>query len=133
VGKWWIVGSAVALSLALAIALRLKSDSPSRKRKADVQHYFNVDEVVASPDFEHVVRVHGRVEPGSLLVRQAGYDLKQTFRLAFKGETIFVRHTGVVPDLVRDDAECIVTGELSRDGDDFVLDATDIVAKPPSF
>lgn len=125
----WIVVAAVALSLALAIALRIKSDTHVSKKDA-VQHYFNVDEVVASPDFDHVVRVHGRVVPNSVHARQ---DRELTFRIALKGESIEVHYHGVLPDLFRDNSECIATGELSRDGDRLVLDATDVIAKTPSF
>ena len=106
----------------------------------EVAPYAHVDEVLASPDKyaqERVIQIHGfahNVPPAPKIVG----DLSVThFDLSSKGKTIAVKHSGVVPDTFKEEAETVVTGKLERTPDGSYLLTTiggehGILAKCPS-
>ncbi len=93
-----------------------------------MQYYKYVDEVTASPQQWHGKRlqVHGYVVPGSRMRKPD--TLEYQFDLQRNGQTIRAYYTGVVPDTFKDDAEVVLTGELTPGG----FMATEMTAKCPS-
>jgi cytochrome c-type biogenesis protein CcmE len=93
-----------------------------------MQYYKYVDEVVASPDdwTGKTLQVHGYVVPGSIGRKRE--QLEYQFTVERNGQTLRAYYTGVVPDTFKDDAEVVLTGQLTPDG--FV--ATGMTAKCPS-
>ena len=106
---------------------------------ADVTYYKMVYEVTKDPEpwlQKNQMKVHGYVVPGSIDTNVVDQRTHRSFKLENKGETIFVRHTGTVPDTFKDQAETVVTGKLVRENGQLVMNAVDgdagISAKCPS-
>jgi cytochrome c-type biogenesis protein CcmE len=93
-----------------------------------MQYYKYVDEVVASPGewSGKKLQVHGYVVPGS--IGRQRERLEYRFDVQRNGKTLRAFYTGVVPDTFKDDAEVVLTGQLTADG----FMATDMTAKCPS-
>ena len=93
-----------------------------------MQYYKYVDEVVAEPQAWHGknLQVHGYVVAGSIGRKRDA--LEYEFDLQRNGKVIRAYYTGVVPDTFKDDAEVVLTGQLTANG----FMATDMTAKCPS-
>ena len=94
----------------------------------NLQYYKYVDEVVASPhEWEgKTMQVHGYVVPGS--IRGTEDRLNWKFDLQRNGKVINAVYSGPPPDTFKDDAEVVLTGQLSSHG----FTATAMTAKCPS-
>jgi cytochrome c-type biogenesis protein CcmE len=105
-----------------------------RSSIAEADYYKHVNEVTAQPDrwVAKRLKVHGFVEAGSIEEKIVDQDTVRTFVLEYQGERIRVRHKGPKPDTFRDLAEVVAQGRLGREGDEYVLDATELMAKCPS-
>jgi cytochrome c-type biogenesis protein CcmE len=94
----------------------------------NLQYYKYVDEVAAAPQQWEgkTLQVHGYVVPGSI----AGtHDrLKWKFDLQRNGKVISATFSGAPPDTFKDNAEVVLTGQLTAHG----FTATDMTAKCPS-
>jgi cytochrome c-type biogenesis protein CcmE len=93
-----------------------------------MQYYKYVDEVAAQPDAwaGKTLQVHGYVVPGSIARKRDA--LEYQFQLQRNGQVIRAYYTGVVPDTFKNDAEVVLTGQLTPTG----FRATDMTAKCPS-
>lgn len=93
-----------------------------------MQYYKYVDEVVAEPGAWHgkKLQVHGYVVPGSIGRKRDALEYK--FDLQRNGQVITAYYNGIVPDTFKDDAEVVLTGQLTADG----FMATEMTAKCPS-
>jgi cytochrome c-type biogenesis protein CcmE len=93
-----------------------------------MQYYKYVDEVAAQPDAwaGKKLQVHGYVVPGSIGRKRDALDYE--FDLQRNGQVIRAYYSGVVPDTFKDEAEVVLTGELTPNG----FMATDMTAKCPS-
>ena len=93
-----------------------------------MQYYKYVDEVTAQPEAWHGknLQVHGYVVPGSIGRKRD--VLEYEFDIQRNGKVIRAYYTGIVPDTFKDDAEVVLTGQLTDKG--FI--ATDMTAKCPS-
>lgn len=93
-----------------------------------MQYYKYVDEVVAQPAAWQgkKLQVHGNVVPGSILRKRDSFEYK--FDLQRNGKTITAYYSGIVPDTFKDEAEVVLTGQLTANG----FMATDMTAKCPS-
>jgi cytochrome c-type biogenesis protein CcmE len=100
----------------------------------DAQYYKMVDEVMAKPQgwVEKDLKVHGFVEPGSIQEKIVEQRVTRTFVLENKGKRILVKHHGPKPDTFRDMSEVVAEGRLELDGDQYVLTASNLMAKCPS-
>jgi len=95
----------------------------------NMQYYKYVDEVVASsPDAWEgkKLQVHGYVVPGSIGRKRD--RLEYQFDVQRNGKTLRAYYSGVVPDTFKDEAEVVLTGELTPAG----FMATEMTAKCPS-
>jgi cytochrome c-type biogenesis protein CcmE len=94
----------------------------------DLQYYKYVDEVVAaSNEWQGKnLQVHGYVVPGSIARKPDSLDYR--FDLQRNGKVVRAYYSGVVPDNFKDEAEVVLTGQLTPDG----FKATDMTAKCPS-
>jgi cytochrome c-type biogenesis protein CcmE len=94
----------------------------------NLQYYKYVDEVVAtSHEWQGKnLQVHGYVVPGSIAWKPN--TLEYRFDLQRNGKVMRAYYTGVVPDNFKDDAEVVLTGQLTPHG----FTATDMTAKCPS-
>lgn len=99
----------------------------------EVEWYKHVDEVMAEPAAWQGKRLqlHGRVVKGSILRRPAGASYEYRFRVENNGQTITARHTGIVPDTFKDEAEVVLKGRLQPDGS-FQVAPDGVMAKCPS-
>ena len=93
-----------------------------------MQYYKYVDEVAGQPEAwkGKTLQVHGYVVPGSIGRKRDALDYE--FDLQRNGQTIRAYYSGTVPDTFKDEAEVVVTGELTPNG----FMATDMTAKCPS-
>jgi len=93
-----------------------------------MQYYKYVDEVTASPQTwtGKKLQVHGYVVPGSIGRKRD--TLEYRFDIQRNGQTLRAYYTGVVPDTFKDEAEVVLTGQLTSSG----FMATDMTAKCPS-
>lgn len=93
-----------------------------------MQYYKYVDEVMADPQAWQgkKLQVHGYVVPKSIGRKRDSLDYQ--FDIQHNGKVLRAYYTGVVPDTFKDDAEIVLTGELTPKG--FV--ATEMTAKCPS-
>ena len=94
----------------------------------NMQYYKYVDEVAAEPHAwaGKTLQVHGYVVPGSIGRKEHALEYK--FNLQRNGHVITAYYTGTVPDTFKDDAEVVLTGELTPEG----FMATGMTAKCPS-
>jgi cytochrome c-type biogenesis protein CcmE len=93
-----------------------------------MQFYKYVDEVTADPAAWQgkTLQVHGYVVPES--IRRKETKLEYQFDIQRNGQTIRAYYNGIVPDTFKDEAEVVLTGQLTPDG----FMATDMTAKCPS-
>jgi cytochrome c-type biogenesis protein CcmE len=93
-----------------------------------MQYYKYVDEVAAQPQLWEGknLQVHGYVVPGSIGRKRDA--LEYQFDLQRNGKVIRAYYSGIVPDTFKDEAEVVLTGQLTDKG--FI--ATDMTAKCPS-
>jgi len=114
------------------------------------KHYQFVQEVL--PDAAawegKVFKVHGIVEAGSILEEVRGQKMYREFILEAKCEgdpknppppcpkgkelRLLIKSTGPKPDTFKELAEVIATGTLTKDGELYVFQATELSAKCPS-
>ena len=101
---------------------------------AEAEFFKHVDEVTADPTrFENrTLKIHGHVAPGSIEENIVDQSTQRTFVLEYNGRRILVRNEGPKPDTFRDLAEVVARGTLLRDGDQYVFEATELMAKCPS-
>jgi cytochrome c-type biogenesis protein CcmE len=104
--------------------------------KADAQYYKKVDEVMEEPAkwVGKSMQVHGYVKAGSIKEEIVEQKTLRTFVLEdeHKHVSIRVKHEGPKPDTFKDLSEVVAKGRLVKDGDGYVLEATDLMAKCPS-
>jgi cytochrome c-type biogenesis protein CcmE len=93
-----------------------------------MQYYKYVDEVASQPEAwaGKKLQVHGYVVAGSIGRKRDALDYE--FDLQRNGQVLRAYYSGVVPDTFKDDAEVVLTGELTPNG----FMATDMTAKCPS-
>jgi cytochrome c-type biogenesis protein CcmE len=91
--------------------------------------YRTVDELMRDPVIGDEIKLHGYVELGSMASRIDHEQVTFRFTLAQNKQRIVVEYAGVAPDTLKDRAEVVATGRLSR-ADLFV--ATGVIAKCPS-
>ena len=93
-----------------------------------MQYYKYVDEVTAEPQAWQgkPLQVHGYVVNGSIGRKRD--KLEYQFDIQRNGKTMRAYYTGIVPDTFKDDAEVVLTGQLTDQG----FMATDMTAKCPS-
>ena len=93
-----------------------------------MQYYKYVDEVAGQPDAwaGKTLQVHGYVVPGSIGRKRDALDYQ--FDLQRNGQVIRAYYSGVVPDTFKDEAEVVLTGQLTPTG----FKATEMTAKCPS-
>ena len=93
-----------------------------------MQYYKYVDEVTADPAAWQGknLQVHGYVVPGSIGRKRDALEYK--FDIQRNGQVIRAYYTGVVPDNFKDEAEVVLTGQLTPNG----FMATEMTAKCPS-
>jgi cytochrome c-type biogenesis protein CcmE len=99
----------------------------------EVEWYKHVDEVLAQPAAWQGKRLqlHGRVVKGTILRRPSGASYEYRFQVENNGKTIMARHTGIVPDTFKDEAEVVLKGRLLPDGN-FQVAPDGVMAKCPS-
>lgn len=107
------------------------------------QYYKMVDELMTQPGANgeatvseewvgKTMRVHGYVEAGSIKEEIVAQKTVRTFILEHKGKTIRVKHEGPKPDTFKDLSEVVAKGKIVKDNGQFVLEATELMAKCPS-
>jgi len=101
---------------------------------SEAEYYKHVDEVLVAPAKweSRTLRVHGFVRAGSLDERIVGQQTHRTFVLEYNGQQIRVKNEGPKPDNFRDLAEVVAKGTIVKDGNDYVLEASELSAKCPS-
>jgi len=94
------------------------------------EYYKHVDEVMTQPAqwYGKKLRLHGYVVKDSILKRRDSLDYK--FQIQNNGQVVAASYTGVVPDTFKNDAEVVVSGQLSPAG--FAVEANGVMAKCPS-
>ena len=100
----------------------------------DAEYYKHVNEVLDEPErWEgRTLKVHGLVEPGSIQERIEGQSTKRVFVLEYEGQRIRVRNEGPKPDTFKDLSEVVAKGKIVKEGDEYLLEATELSAKCPS-
>lgn len=116
------------------------------------QHYMMVDELMTTGDLAshegEEMKIHGNVEAGSIVEKIVKKEQKRTFLLEKGGKTFRIFSSGPKPDTFKDASEVVATGHVVRAETmkpvaeelgvkleanvDFVLDATELMAKCPS-
>jgi cytochrome c-type biogenesis protein CcmE len=93
-----------------------------------MQYYKYVDEVAGQPQAwaGKTLQVHGYVVPGSIARKRDA--LEYQFQLQRNGQVLRAYYTGVVPDTFKNDAEVVLTGQLTPNG----FMASEMTAKCPS-
>jgi cytochrome c-type biogenesis protein CcmE len=93
-----------------------------------MQYYKYVDEVMAQPAAWEgkKLQVHGNVVPKSIGRKRDSREY--VFDLQRNGKVIRAYYNGIVPDTFKDDAEVVLTGQLTPNG----FMATEMTAKCPS-
>jgi cytochrome c-type biogenesis protein CcmE len=93
-----------------------------------MQYYKYVDEVAGQPEAwaGKTLQVHGYVVPGSIGRKRDALDYQ--FDLQRNGQVIRAYYSGVTPDTFKDEAEVVLTGQLTPNG----FHATEMTAKCPS-
>jgi cytochrome c-type biogenesis protein CcmE len=98
--------------------------------RENVQFYKHVDEVmpVATEWYGKTLKLQGNVVPGSIARKPNSLDYR--FEVKHGESVVTAYYTGVVPDNFADNAEVVVTGQLSQAG--FNVEADGVMAKCPS-
>ncbi len=124
----------------------------AKSTAGSTQHYKMVDELLASGDLgqwhDKQMKVHGFVVAGSIKEKVVNQETVRTFILHKDGKKIRVFNRGPKPDTFKDQSEVVATGtivpsaqmaavaaslDVRIDSDmDYVVDATDLMAKCPS-
>jgi cytochrome c-type biogenesis protein CcmE len=96
----------------------------------DMAYYKHVDEVMGQPDqwYGKSLQLHGFVVPGSVFVNKR--TLEYRFKVHSNGSVVDATYTGIVPDTFKDEAEVVLTGQLSASG--FAVAPNGVMAKCPS-
>ena len=99
--------------------------------RENVQFYKHVDEVmpVATEWYGKTLKLQGNVVPGSIN-RSTSNAMSYRFDVKYGESVVTAYYTGVVPDNFADEAEVVVTGQLSQAG--FQVEPDGIMAKCPS-
>lgn len=97
----------------------------------DTAYYKHVDEVMASPDqwTGKSLQLHGFVVKGTWL--QKPNTLQYQFKVENKGSVVHASYTGILPDTFKDEAEVVLKGRLTTDGN-FEVAPNGVMAKCPS-
>ena len=84
------------------------------------EYYKHVDEVMVSPEQWQgkSLQLHGFVVPGSILVRKDSLDYK--FKVQNNGKVVKASYTGLLPDTFKDEAEVVLKGRLTAEGDEWL-------------
>lgn len=92
-------------------------------------YFYDVDQAIAQGDdlVGQTVRIKGQVETGT--VRGKDGDLGRTFRIAERGESIWVTYEGVLPDTFEEGVEVVAQGTVDED---YTLVADEVLVKCPS-
>lgn len=101
---------------------------------AEAEYYKHVHEIAgeyASWEDKHL-QIHGFVEAGSIHEEIVDQATKREFILESEGERILVKNQGPKPDTFKDLAEVVAKGKLVKDGDVYIFEATELMAKCPS-
>jgi cytochrome c-type biogenesis protein CcmE len=120
---------------------------------ADGEYYKYIQDVVSEPGpwMGKSLQVHGIVEAGSIRQEIVGQKTQRVFILDCDPRTneeqkdkaahrcepggphrLLIRSSGPVPDTFKDLAEVLAKGTLLKEGDKYVLEATEVSAKCPS-
>jgi cytochrome c-type biogenesis protein CcmE len=93
-----------------------------------MQYYKYVDEVTGDhAEWEgKTLQVHGNVVPGSIGRKRDA--LEYQFDIQRNGKTLRAYYSGIVPDTFKDEAEVVLTGQLTPNG----FMASEMTAKCPS-
>jgi cytochrome c-type biogenesis protein CcmE len=79
------------------------------------------------------MRIHGWVEPGSIVTSIENQQTTRRFILGKSGKRINVTHLGPAPDTFKDESEVVAKGMLHADGKGgYNFQATELMAKCPS-
>ena len=94
------------------------------------EYYKHVDEVMTQPDqwYGKKLRLHGFVVKDSIRRRPDSLDYR--FQVQNNGKVVLASYTGIVPDTFKNDAEVVVSGQLSAAG--FAVEPNGVMAKCPS-
>ena len=97
----------------------------------DTAYYKHVDEVMASPEQwkGKPLQLHGFVVKDTWV--QKPNTLQYQFKVENKGSVVHASYTGVLPDTFKDEAEVVLTGRLTADGN-FEVAPNGVMAKCPS-
>jgi cytochrome c-type biogenesis protein CcmE len=97
----------------------------------DTAYYKHVDEVMADPGQWHgkSLQLHGFVVKGTWL--QKPNTLQYQFKVENKGSVVHASYTGILPDTFKDEAEVVLKGRLTPDGN-FEVAPNGVMAKCPS-
>jgi cytochrome c-type biogenesis protein CcmE len=97
----------------------------------DAAYYKHVDEVMASPDEwkGKSLQLHGFVVKGTW--EQIPNTLQYQFKVQNKGSVVHASYTGVLPDTFKDEAEVVLKGRLTDEGN-FQVAPNGVMAKCPS-
>lgn len=98
------------------------------------QPYKMVDELMAAPnDYKgKEMKIHGWVEPGSIVEKVVDQETHRTFVLQREGKKVTVTHIGPKPDTFRDQSEVVAAGVLTQVGENYIFQAKELQAKCPS-
>jgi cytochrome c-type biogenesis protein CcmE len=96
----------------------------------DMAYYKHVDEVMGQPEqwYGKSLQLHGFVVPNSVFVNKR--TLEYRFQVQSNGKIVDATYTGIVPDTFKDEAEVVLSGELSASG--FSVKPNGVMAKCPS-
>ena len=99
--------------------------------RENVQFYKHVDEVVpvASEWYGKTLKLQGNVVKGSLN-RSTSNSMSYRFDVQYGDSVVTAFYTGLLPDSFSDEAEVVVTGQLTQAG--FQVEPDGIMAKCPS-
>jgi cytochrome c-type biogenesis protein CcmE len=99
--------------------------------QGDAAYYKHVDEVMASPGEwkGKSLQLHGFVAKDSW--RQKPNTLEYQFKVENKGSIVHASYTGVLPDTFKEEAEVVLKGRLTNDGN-FQVSPNGVMAKCPS-
>lgn len=97
----------------------------------DTAYYKHVDEVMTSPDQWQgkSLQLHGYVVKGTWM--QKPNTLEYQFKVENKGSVVRASYTGILPDTFKDEAEVVLKGRLTPEGD-FEVAPNGVMAKCPS-
>lgn len=99
--------------------------------RENVQFYKHVDEVmpVAGDWYGKTVKLQGHVVPGSVN-RSTSSSMSYRFDVRHGDSVVTAYYTGLLPDSFSDEAEVVVTGQLTQAG--FQVEPDGVMAKCPS-